>query len=101
MKQRLSTTAKLSNLNISSEAKIVLKTDASQVAVGAVLQQIVNGETQPLSFFSRKLTPAESRYSTFGRELLAIYSAVRHFRHLLEEREFTIFTNHKPLDGVV
>ena len=29
----------------------------------------------PLSFFSKKLSPAETCYSTFNRELLAVYSA--------------------------
>ncbi|VUZ53738.1 unnamed protein product [Hymenolepis diminuta] len=77
--------------------RLVLKTDASQVEERAVLQQIVNGEIQPLSFFSRKLTPTETRFSTFDRELLAIYLAVKHFRHILEGRQFTILTEHKPL----
>nr|VZI05960.1 unnamed protein product [Spirometra erinaceieuropaei] len=40
---------------------------------------------------------SETRYSTFGRELLAIYLAVKHFRHFLERRDFTVFTDHKPL----
>ena len=40
---------------------------------------------------------AESLYSTFGRELLAVYLAIRHFRHMLEGRDFTIFTDHKLL----
>nr|VZI35905.1 unnamed protein product [Spirometra erinaceieuropaei] len=71
--------------------------DASTVAVGAVLQQHINNSTRPLAFFSKKLSPAETRYSTFGRELLAIYLAVKHFRHFLEGRDFTIFTDHKPL----
>ncbi|BHF70469.1 hypothetical protein SprV_0301352000 [Sparganum proliferum] len=71
--------------------------DASTVAVGAVLQQHINDSTRPLAFFSKKLSPAETRYSTFGRELLAIYLAVKHFRHFLEGRDFTIFTDHKPL----
>ena len=79
------------------EATLVLKTDASQLAVGAVLQQVIHGEVQPLEFFSRKLQPAQVRYSTFGRELLAIYLAVKHFRHLLEGRSFSIYTDHKPL----
>ncbi|BHF81968.1 hypothetical protein SprV_0802510400 [Sparganum proliferum] len=46
---------------------------------------------------SLMLLPAETRYSTFGCELLAIYLAVKHFRHLLEGRDFTVFTDHKPL----
>ncbi|BHF80129.1 hypothetical protein SprV_0702325300 [Sparganum proliferum] len=46
---------------------------------------------------SSAVSDAETRYSTFGRELLAIYLAVKHFRHFLEGQEFTIFTDHKPL----
>ncbi|BHF68000.1 hypothetical protein SprV_0301103000 [Sparganum proliferum] len=79
------------------EAPLSLMVDASTVAVGAVLQQHINDSTRPLAFFSKKPSPAETRYSTFGRELLAIYLAVKHFRHFLEGRDFTIFTDHKPL----
>ena len=43
------------------------------------------------------MTPAETRYSTFDRELLAVYLAIRHFRHLLEGRHFHVLTDHKPL----
>ena len=50
-------------------------TDASDVAMGAVLQQWVNDAWQPISFFSKKLQPAETRYSTFGRET---FSSVPH-----------------------
>nr|VZI49174.1 unnamed protein product [Spirometra erinaceieuropaei] len=83
--------------HIHADAPISLMVDASNVAVGAVLQQSLPDSTVPLAFFSKKLSKAETRYSTFGRELLAAYLAVRHFRHLLEGREFTIFTDHKPL----
>nr|VZI01415.1 unnamed protein product [Spirometra erinaceieuropaei] len=71
--------------------------DTSTAAVGAALQQHLAGSTQPLAFFSKKLLPAETRFSTFGRELLAIYLAVKHFRNFLEVRDFTVFTDHKPL----
>ncbi|BHF86036.1 hypothetical protein SprV_ctg2302921400 [Sparganum proliferum] len=67
-----------------ANAPISLMVDASNVAVGAVLQQSLPDSTVPLAFFSKKLSKAETRYSTFGRELLAAYLAVRHFRHLLE-----------------
>ena len=72
-------------------------TDASDTAVGAVLQQYTRGSWRPISFFSRKLSPAENRYSTFDRELLAVYLAIRHFRHHLEGRHFHVLTDHKPL----
>ena len=79
------------------EAALNLAVDASDSHVGGVLQQQTSSGWQPLSFFSRKLTPAESRYSAFDRELLAAYLAVRHFRFLLEGRVFHILTDHKPL----
>ena len=74
-----------------------LTTDASDSAVGAVLQQYVNGQWQPISFFSKKMKPSEKRYSTFDRELLAVYLSIKHFRYFLEGRIFHVITDHKPL----
>ncbi|PAA46946.1 hypothetical protein BOX15_Mlig009783g10, partial [Macrostomum lignano] len=79
------------------DAPLALTVDASDTAVGAVLEQRVGPAWQPLAFFSRQLRPAEVKYSAFDRELLALYLAVRHFRYLLEGRHFTAYTDHKPL----
>ena len=79
------------------DAPTCLMTDASDTAVGAVLQQHINGAWHPISFFSRKMNPAETRYSTFDRELLAVYLSIKHFRHFLEGRSFHVLTDHKPL----
>jgi RNase H-like domain found in reverse transcriptase len=77
-------------------------TDASSTHVGAVLQQRRSGGAwRPLGFFPRKLSTAESHYSAFDRELLAVYSSLLHFRHMLEGRRFTVFTDHKPLVGAL
>ncbi|XP_064464880.1 uncharacterized protein LOC135376209 [Ornithodoros turicata] len=69
----------------------------SDNAIGAAQQQEVNGVHVPLVFLSRKLSPTE--YSAFGKysASVATYSAVRHFRHSLEGRSFTVSTDHKPL----
>ena len=80
-----------------SDAPTCIITDASDVAVGAVLQQCIDSIWSPIAYFSRKLRPAETRYSTFDRELLAIYLAIKHFRHFVEGRPFHIITDHKPL----
>ena len=72
-------------------------TDASEIAVGAVLQQFIDNRWQPLAYFSKSLTPAETRYSAFDRELLAIYLAIKHFQYFVEGRQFYILTDHKPL----
>jgi cleavage and polyadenylation specificity factor subunit 1 len=52
-------------------------------AMDAVLQQRVKNAWQPLTF-SKKLNPAQQKYSAYNRELLAIYEAVKQFRHMLE-----------------
>lgn len=78
-------------------APLSLVTDASDFAVGATLQQRINSEWQPLGFFSKKLSSAEQKYGAYDRELLAIYLAIKNFQHMLEGRQFTIFTDHKPL----
>ena len=78
-------------------AKVSLSVDASGSHIGAVLQQEVAGSWAPLAFYSKKLSSSESRYSAFDKELFAAYSALRHFRFLLEGKEFVLFTDHKPL----
>lgn len=78
-------------------APISLLVDASDAAIGCVLQQQVSNQWIPLAFFSRGFSPAEGRYSTFGRELLGVYQSIRHFRPFLEGHEFTVWTDHKPL----
>ncbi|KAF2347495.1 Reverse transcriptase domain, partial [Trinorchestia longiramus] len=99
IKERLAITTELSYPTAGAEFSLVV--DASDVAVGAVLQQTVGSLTSSLAFFSKKLSPTEQRYSAFGRELLAIYLAVRHFRYTLEARHFVIYTDHKPLIAAI
>ena len=79
------------------EAPTNIMTDASDIAVGAVLQQYIGKEWFPIAYFSKKLKPAETRYSAFDRELLAVYLAIKHFRHFVEGRSFHVLTDHKPL----
>ena len=64
-------------------APLNITCDASDFAVGGVLQQYINNVWQPLSFFSKKLTPAETRYSAFERPSL------RQTRQLAFIAEFT------------
>ena len=50
-----------------------------------------------VGFFLRKLEKAQLSYSAFERELFGVYADIRHFRHHLEGRLFTIWTDHKLL----
>ena len=49
----------------SPSAQFNITCDGSDFAVGGVLQQCVDNVWQPLSFFNKKLSPAETRYSSF------------------------------------
>lgn len=96
-KKSLAKAALLAHPN--QEAELSLMTDASDHAIGAVLQQRKGqgNEFEPLAFFSKKLTATERKYSTYDRELLACYASIKHFRPFLEGRPFTLLTDHKPL----
>jgi hypothetical protein len=78
-------------------AIISIAVDASDTHVGGLLQQLNQGSWLPLAFFSSKLSFPELKYSTFDRELLATFAAVRHFRFVLEGRHFRLLTDHMPL----
>ena len=80
------------------DAKLLSTCDASKTAIGGALDQITpSGDRRPLSFFSRKLNETQKRWSTYDRELFAIYSSIENFEHVLQGREFTVFTDHGAL----
>lgn len=74
-----------------------LRTDASDVGIGAVLLQDHAGKLCPVSYASRKLTDRERKYSTIERECLAIVWAVRKFLLYLYGVEFVLQTDHQLL----
>ena len=63
-----------------TSAEISLYTDASDVPIDAVLQQVKNGVPKPTAFFSTKLSQAEKKYSVYDQELLGIYRAIIYFK---------------------
>lgn len=78
-------------------ADIMLAVDASDTCIGGTVHQLNNGQFEPLGFFSKKLSNAETKYSTYDRELLAIYRSIKYFKFMLEARHFIVYTDHKPL----
>ena len=95
VKQQVADTTMLAFPVLNAPTQLV--TDASDTAVGAVVQQMVAGVTKPVAFFSKSLTSVQKKWCTFNRELLAIFRAVKHFKYFLDGRPFTICTDHKPL----
>ena len=75
-----------------------LRTDASDVGVGAVLLQEFEREGRlPIAYASKKLLPREKNYSTIEKECLGIIWGIEKFRKYLYGVEFLLETDHKPL----
>ena len=75
----------------------LLRTDASNEGVGAVLLQEHEDGAWPVAYYSRKLKPAEKNYATVEKELLAVIAGVKRFYTHLYGGEFTLETDHLPL----
>ncbi|GFV79180.1 retrovirus-related Pol polyprotein from transposon 17.6 [Trichonephila clavipes] len=75
----------------------LIRTDASNYALGAVLLQEKDKEVHPVEFASRLLTPAERNYSTTEREALAVVWALNKFRGYIDGASITVASDHQPL----
>ena len=70
--------------------------DASDNGLGFALLQ--NG--QPVSYASRALRPAETRYSQIEKELLAQVFGLERNHYYVYGRRITLWTDHKPLVSI-
>ena len=84
----------LRSFQIGVESEVVV--DASEVAIGAVLEQLGH----PVLCVSRQLSAAERNYSQTQREALAVVWAVRRLHKYLYGSKFRIVTDHKALEFI-
>lgn len=75
------------------EHPVELHTDASADGYGAILFQRVDNKLYVVEYFSKRTTPAESRYHSYELETIAVVNAIKHFRHYLQGRKFTVVTD--------
>ncbi len=97
LKQAIKDSATLTPIVAGGE--FVMHTDASDVGIGAALEQITDDSTEPklVAFHSRRLGPAERNYSTHDRELLAVVDSLKTWRHWLAGQTITVITDHRTL----
>ena len=73
--------------------KFTVQTDASGVALGAVLSQECNGVRQPIAYASRTLSAQERKASTYELECLAVPFGTEKFRKYIERQDFILETD--------
>ena len=67
--------------------------DASKTHLGSVISQ----DKKPIAFYSRKLQPAQTQYTTTERELLSIVETLKEFTNILLGQKIIVHTDHKNL----
>ena len=75
-----------------------LKTDASDLALGACITQERDRQQHPIAYHLRKFISAKERYNVHNKELIAIVNALQHYRVYAEScLELTIYIDYKNL----
>lgn len=74
-----------------------LAVDASDVAIGAVLFQEIDGLEHPICYYSKKLDSHQKHYSTVEKEALGLILAVRTFSVYFGSSPVRVYTDHSPL----
>ena len=79
------------------EKTFVLRMDASDYGIGAVLMQEHGGKLFPICYANKKLSNAELNYSTIEKECLALVWGIKRFHMYLYGVHFVLQTDHEPL----
>jgi hypothetical protein len=95
LKQAISVTVKTFYVDYSHD--IYLHTDASQLGLGGVLFQVINGQFRPVQFVSKALTTTESRWEVQEQEAYAIIYCIKKLDHYLRGSHFIVHTDHRNL----
>ena len=92
LKRKISSTPVLAHYDHTLETQ--LRTDASDVGLGAIILQKHEKKWKPVAFASRQIRGAELNYPVSDKECLAIIYAIEKFRHYLEGIKFEVVTDH-------
>lgn len=79
----------------------IITTDASKIAISAILSQGEIGTDLPVAYASRKLIDTETRYGSAELEVLAILFAVETYRPYVYNRKFISQSDHRALQWLL
>jgi hypothetical protein len=79
------------------DGELYLYTDASDFGIGGYLYQLIDGKERPVAFVSKSLTSTQLRWAIIQKEAYAIFVTIKQLDHLLRDRHFKLFTDHKNL----
>ncbi|GBL94277.1 Retrovirus-related Pol polyprotein from transposon 297 [Araneus ventricosus] len=68
--------------------EFIVQTDASDLGVGVILTQRINGEEHPILYLSREFSGLKKSYRATGRECSAIIFAIKKLRYYLDGQKF-------------
>ena len=75
----------------------IVDTDASDYGIGGVLSQCIEGTEHVIAYYSKSLNPAQQKYCTTRRELLAVVATLDHFKGYVWGPKFLVRTDHAAL----
>ena len=75
----------------------IVDTDASDYGIGGVLSQCIEGTEHVIAYYSKSLNPAQQKYCTTRRELLAVVATLDHFKGYVWGPKFVVRTDHAAL----
>ncbi len=75
----------------------IIDTDASAFAIGGVLSQVHDGVEKPIAYGSTSLSKSERNYCVTRRELLAVVTFLKKYRHYIGGRKVKVRTDHGSL----
>ena len=95
LKSKLITTPILAHPDFSKS--FILDVDICDQSIGAVISQKIDEEEYAIAYASRTLSKTERQYCVTRKELLALVTFVKHFKHYLYGQKFLVRTDHSSL----
>ena len=97
LKEKLSSPPILGYPDFEGGGEFIIDVDASDVAAGAVLSQVQDGQEKVLAYGHKSFTESQRRYCTTMKELCALVYFIQKYRDMVWGCHTTVRTDHQAL----